>query len=73
LEEKMKGYYKIVVMFVLLALVLPACGGAQPAGSTTKDYLNMSWDQIVEEAKAEKEMVFYMCGAKNIEDCCPEI
>ena len=56
----MKGYYKIVVLFVLLALVLPACGGAQPAASTTKDYLNMSWDQIVEEAKAEKEMVFYM-------------
>ena len=56
----MKGYYKIVVLFALLALVLPACGGAQPAASTTKDYLNMSWDQIVEEAKAEKEMVFYM-------------
>jgi putative spermidine/putrescine transport system substrate-binding protein len=58
-ENKMKGYFKIVVWFVLLALILPACGGAQPA-TTTKDYLNMSWDQIVEEAKAEKEMVFYM-------------
>jgi putative spermidine/putrescine transport system substrate-binding protein len=56
----MKGYFKIVVWFVLLALVLPACGAAQPAATTTKDYLNMSWDQIVEEAKAEKEMVFYM-------------
>lgn len=56
----MKGYFKTVVLFVLLALILPACGGAQPTASTTKDYLNMSWDQIVEEAKAEKEMVFYM-------------
>jgi putative spermidine/putrescine transport system substrate-binding protein len=56
----MKGYYKIVVLFVLLAMILPACGGGQPAATTTKDYLNMSWDQIVEEAKAEKELVFYM-------------
>ena len=56
----MKGYFKTVVLFVLLALILPACGGAQPAAPTTKDYLNMSWDQIVEEAKAEKELVFYM-------------
>ncbi|HSB65189.1 MAG TPA: extracellular solute-binding protein [Anaerolineales bacterium] len=56
----MKGYYKVIVLFVLLALILPACGGAQPAGSTTKDYLNMSWDDVVKEAKAEKEMVFYM-------------
>lgn len=56
----MKGYFKIVVWFVLLALILPACGGAQPTATTPKDYLNMSWDQIVEEAKAEKEMVFYM-------------
>jgi putative spermidine/putrescine transport system substrate-binding protein len=60
LENKMKGYFKIVVWFVLLALILPACGGAQPVAPTTKDYLNMSWDQIVEEAKAEKELVFYM-------------
>jgi ABC-type glycerol-3-phosphate transport system substrate-binding protein len=60
LENKMKGYFKIVVLFVLLALILPACGGAPPAATTTKDYLNMSWDQIVEEAKAEKELVFYM-------------
>ena len=46
----MKGYFKIVVWFVLLALILPACGAAQPAAPTTKDYLNLSWDQIVEEA-----------------------
>jgi len=56
----MKGYYKIVVVFVLLALILPACGGAKPAETTAKDYLNMSWDQIVTEAKAEKEVTFYM-------------
>ncbi len=55
----MRGYYKIIVLFVLLALLLPACGGAKPAG-TAKDYLNMSWDQLVQEAKAEKEVVFYM-------------
>jgi putative spermidine/putrescine transport system substrate-binding protein len=56
----MKGYFKIVVLIVLLALVLPACAGGQPAATTQKDYLNMSWDQIVEEAKAEKELTFYM-------------
>ncbi|HSJ88239.1 MAG TPA: extracellular solute-binding protein, partial [Anaerolineales bacterium] len=56
----MKAYFKIAVLFVLLALILPACSGAQPAAPTTKDYLNMSWDQIVEEAKAEKELTFYM-------------
>lgn len=55
----MRGYFKIIVFFVLLALLLPACGGAKPAG-TAKDYLNMSWDQIIQEAKADKEVVFYM-------------
>jgi len=56
----MKATYKIIVFSVLLAMVLSACGGAKPAETTAKDYLNMSWEQIVEEAKAEKEVVFYM-------------
>jgi putative spermidine/putrescine transport system substrate-binding protein len=55
----MKVYYKTIILFVLLALILPACAGAQPA-ATQKDYLNMSWDQIVEEAKKEGELTFYM-------------
>lgn len=55
----MRGYYKIIGLFVLPALLLAACGGAEPA-ATAKDYLDMSWDQVVQEAKAEKEVVFYM-------------
>jgi putative spermidine/putrescine transport system substrate-binding protein len=55
----MKVYYKTIILFVLLALILPACAGAQPA-ATQKDYLNMSWDQIVAEAKQEGELTFYM-------------
>jgi hypothetical protein len=53
LEDKMKGYYKIVVLFVLLDLVLTAFVVAQPAESSSIVLLYMSWDHIVEEAYAE--------------------
>ena len=47
----------LLTYLILVSLLVAACGGAQPAAQ--KDYLGMSWDQIVTEAKAEGEVVFY--------------
>jgi putative spermidine/putrescine transport system substrate-binding protein len=46
-----------LVVLVLVSLTLSACGGAQPAVQT--DVLALSWDEVVEAAKAEGEVVFY--------------
>ncbi|HZQ08011.1 MAG TPA: hypothetical protein VFD70_15620, partial [Anaerolineae bacterium] len=63
-----------LVFTVLAFSVFTACAGVQPvatqptaasaataapAASAKPDVLNMSWDQIVEQAKAEKDVVFY--------------
>jgi putative spermidine/putrescine transport system substrate-binding protein len=51
-----------LVITVLAFIVLTACAGAPPAPAqpTAKpDLLSMSWDQVVQQAKAEKDVVFY--------------
>ncbi len=54
-------------VLVLAVAMLAACAGTQPIPAApapaqptpATDVLNMSWDQIVEQAKAEKNVVFY--------------
>ena len=56
----MKSLYKIVVAVMLIAMLLTACGPkaeATPAVST--DLADMSWDEIVAQAKEEGEVTFY--------------
>jgi putative spermidine/putrescine transport system substrate-binding protein len=56
------SFMKIMALVLLVSLLLPACAPAAPAAApeTAKDYLNMSWDEVVAEAKTEGEVVFYM-------------
>ncbi|HZQ07159.1 MAG TPA: hypothetical protein VFD70_11310, partial [Anaerolineae bacterium] len=64
-----------LVFTVLAFSVIAACAPVQPVATqptttaataapaattaANPDVLNMSWDQIVEQAKAEKDVVFY--------------
>ena len=57
-----KNYVWLVGLF-LVSLIVSACGGAQPAAQ--KDVLNMSWDHVVEQAKADGEVVFYAWWGEN--------
>ncbi len=65
--------YKFLVVALLVALLVPACAPkateapaaeapSAPAAEepAEKDYLTMAWDQVVEDAKADGEIVFYM-------------
>lgn len=52
----------VLASTVLLACAAPLPGPAQPAPvqpTAKADLMSMSWDQIVEQAKAEKDLVFY--------------
>lgn len=63
--------FAVLALFALSSIVLAACAGgtlppppapaptvaSAPAAST--DVLNMSWDQVVAQAKNEKQVVFY--------------
>lgn len=46
-----------LVGLVLASVILSACAGGQTA--TPKDVLSLTWDQVVEQAKADGEVVFY--------------
>lgn len=48
-----------LVITVLAFLVLSACAGTTVQPAAKADLLSMSWDQIVQQAKAEKDVVFY--------------
>ncbi|MDR0390080.1 MAG: extracellular solute-binding protein [Spirochaetaceae bacterium] len=53
-------FVKMAVLLVLAALAFASCNKGQ--GNTAqaeKDYLSMTWDQIIAEAKAEGSLVFY--------------
>ena len=54
----MNRLIKLGVAAVLLALPLAACTGQSQPTEAPKDYLGMSWDEIVAEAKNEGEVVF---------------
>lgn len=54
----MKKIALLGVFLALAVLVVTACAG-QPGASAPKDYLSMSWDQIVQEAKNDKEVTFF--------------
>ena len=54
----MKTIYKVVVVLILLAMLVPACA-PKPVAEAPKDLLTMSWDAIVEEAKKEGSLVYY--------------
>ena len=53
----------LIIVFVLLTPVF--AGGKKEASKEEKDYVKMSFDQLVEEAKAEGEMVFYTWWGEN--------
>lgn len=52
---------KKIALFVVLALLCCSMifAGGKKEEVVEKDYHSMSWDQIIEEAKAEGEVVFY--------------
>jgi len=51
----------LLVVIALLVCTMAFAGGAKEKAPAAegKDYLSMSWDKIIEEAKAEGELVFY--------------
>ena len=55
----MKKMYKFFVILMLLALLLPACTPKPAAVVAPTDLKAMTWDQIVAQAKTEKDLVFY--------------
>jgi putative spermidine/putrescine transport system substrate-binding protein len=58
-----KKMYAWLTGLFLLSLIVSACGGAQPAAQ--KDVLSMSWDQVVQQAKSDGEVVFYAWWGEN--------
>lgn len=61
-----RSFLKCLVITGLAVIVLSACAGVQPvavqqptAPAAPADVLSMSWDQIVAQAKTEKDLVFY--------------
>ncbi len=61
--------FQALAIVLLMTMLVSACAPQTtsapamteaPSQQSEKDYLSMSWDQIVEEAKAEKEITFYM-------------
>ena len=54
----MKTFYKLFVVLMLLAMLVPACA-PKPVAEAPKDFLTMPWDQIVEEAKKEGELSYF--------------
>jgi putative spermidine/putrescine transport system substrate-binding protein len=50
---------KMTVLLTLAALVFASCKGRKDSTQAEKDYLSMTWDQIIAEAKAEGSLVFY--------------
>lgn len=52
-----KSKYVWLVGLFLVSLIVSACGGGQSGAQ--KDVLSLNWDQVVEQAKADKEVVFY--------------
>jgi putative spermidine/putrescine transport system substrate-binding protein len=52
-----KPWHVWIAALVVVGLLVSACGGAQPAAQT--DVLSLNWDQVVEQAKREGEVVFY--------------
>lgn len=58
-----RSFLKCLVITGLAVIVLSACAGVQPVAvqqpTAPTDVLSMSWDQIVAQAKTEKDMVFY--------------
>ena len=67
----MKTYYKYIVVFVTIAMVLSACATAteapaaatvsptEPESAVPTELKDMTWDQIVAQAKTEGSLVFY--------------
>lgn len=58
-----RSFLKCLVITGLAVIVLSACAGVQPVAvqkpTAPTDVLSMSWDQIVAQAKTEKDLVFY--------------
>jgi len=62
----MKTLYKFLGVFMLAAMVLTACGPTattvapvEPTEAMPTDLMDMSWDQVVAQAKEEGEVIFY--------------
>jgi len=51
--------FLIILAALLLVAGIAFAGGKKEEAAAEKDYTSMSWDQIVEEAKKEGELVFY--------------
>jgi hypothetical protein len=58
-EEHMKRRGLFLVLMLLCAgIIFMSCSGKKTAAED-KDYLSMTWEQIIAEAKAEGSLVFY--------------
>ncbi len=55
----MKKIALIAAITLLMCTFAFAGGTKEKSSAAEKDYLSMSWDQIIAEAKAEGELVFY--------------
>ncbi len=67
-----------MLLIVIMAVSLAGCGSGNPTASSAgrednaggnaekKDYLNMSWEEIEEEAKKEGEVVFYSWHSEDL-------
>jgi putative spermidine/putrescine transport system substrate-binding protein len=55
----MKKMYKFFIVLMLLAMLLPACTPKPAAVVAPADLKTMTWDQVVAQAKTEKDLVFY--------------